>query len=125
MTKQNNKTSGTTFEKHFARYLSNKGFWVHCIQDRHNGQPFDVIACRNNKPFAFDCKVCSDDYFALARIEENQKSAMERYLATGNKYCYFAFLFGEEIVIVHYRDLRYLTGSRVPYAYLKQKEVKI
>ncbi|WP_246241028.1 hypothetical protein [Anaerocolumna sedimenticola] len=42
----NNKKAGTDFEYEFIHTLSKYGFWVHKLQDNHNGQPFDVIAAR-------------------------------------------------------------------------------
>ena len=33
----NNKSKGTAFEKEFAQWLSEKGFWAHLMQDNQNG----------------------------------------------------------------------------------------
>lgn len=106
MTKTNsNKANGSRFERVFAEILADKGFWVHLIQDNRNGQPFDVIACHNNQPYVFDCKVCSGSRFILSRMEENQILAMRRFLRTGNKNAYFAILINENIYVVHYTTL--------------------
>ena len=67
-----NKSNGTDFEKEFTQKLSEYGFWVHRLQDNHNGQPFDVIAARDGETLVFDCKDCqsSNFYEALERLWE-------------------------------------------------------
>ena len=64
--------------------LAEKGFWVHRLQDNQNGQPFDIIAVKNGRAYAFDCKDCAGHSFPLSRIEENQRMAMERWKECGN-----------------------------------------
>lgn len=86
----NNKVSGNIFELQFSRQLSNYGFWVHRIVANAAGQPFDIIAARNGKTFAIDCKVCDTDRFALSRVEDNQRYAMELWAKTGNGVGWFA-----------------------------------
>ena len=88
-----NKSAGTTFEKEFAELLAGKGFWVHRLQDNQNGQPFDIIAVKNGRAYAFDCKDCAGRSFPLSRIEENQRMAMERWEECGNGTGYFAVHF--------------------------------
>ena len=89
-----NKSNGTAFEKEFAQLLSDNGFWAHCLQDNQNGQPFDIIAAKNGKVYAFDCKDCSGNNFKLSRMEENQRNAM------------FVTKFpSEKIFIFEYKDL--------------------
>lgn len=85
-----NKSSGTAFECDFAARLSGYGFWVHRLQDNRNGQPFDVIAARNGKAYAIDCKDCTDGIFRLSRMEENQLNAMRLWEETGNTEGLFA-----------------------------------
>lgn len=85
-----NKSSGTAFECDFAARLSGYGFWVHRLQDNRNGQPFDVIAARNGKTYAIDCKECVDGIFRLSRMEENQLNAMRLWEETGNAEGLFA-----------------------------------
>lgn len=79
-----NKQNGTRFEHEFARLLFQDGFWVHCITDNVNGQPFDVIAVQKGRAFAFDCKDCRNNQFCLSRIEENQANAMRAWREAGN-----------------------------------------
>lgn len=88
-----NKSAGTAFEKEFAELLAEKGFWVHRLQDNQNGQPFDIIAVKNGRAYAFDCKDCAGRSFPLSRIEENQRMAMERWEECGNGTGYFAVHF--------------------------------
>lgn len=88
-----NKSAGTAFEREFAELLAEKGFWVHRLQDNQNGQPFDIIAVKNGRAYAFDCKDCTGRSFPLSRIEENQRMAMERWEECGNGTGYFAVHF--------------------------------
>lgn len=88
-----NKSNGTAFEREFARMLAGHDFWVHCISDNANGQPFDVIAARDGVTYVFDCKDCSSDRFPLSRIEENQKTAMRCWWECGNTEPMFAIRF--------------------------------
>lgn len=88
-----NKSIGTAFEREFAELLAEKGFWVHRLQDNQNGQPFDIIAVKNGRAYAFDCKDCAGHSFPLSRIEENQRLAMERWGECGNGTGYFAVHF--------------------------------
>lgn len=85
-----NKSNGTTFEKEFAGMLSGAGFWVHCLQDNRNGQPFDVIAAKNGITYVFDCKDCRRGIFPLYRIETNQEYAMGLWQECGNHEGLFA-----------------------------------
>lgn len=88
-----NKSNGTAFEKEFARMLAGHDFWVHCIRDNANGQPFDVIAARDGVTYVFDCKDCSQERFPFSHIEENQKTAMRLWWECGNTEPMFAIRF--------------------------------
>lgn len=79
-----NKSSGTAFEREWAQMLADHGFWAHCLKDNANGQPFDVIAAKGGKAYAFDCKECQYNDFSLYRIEENQLYAMQLWQTCGN-----------------------------------------
>jgi Holliday junction resolvase len=85
-----NKSTGTEFEKEFCVLLSERGFWAHRMQDNVNGQPFDVMAAKNGKPYVFDCKNCEGENFLFRRMEENQRTAMDLWLDCGNQNCFFA-----------------------------------
>lgn len=90
-----NKKDGTNFERRFAKALSDK-YWVHILKDNANGQPFDVIAIKNNVARAFDCKLCKGDVFRYSRIEVNQHLAFYKMHSRGNHFCYLAICFGSE-----------------------------
>ncbi len=111
-----NKSKGSRFEQFFGNLLSHNGFWAHIFQDNKNGQPFDIIATKNNIPYAFDCKECESDRFQLSRMEPNQISAMNRWLETGNEKAYFAIKFNTSfnIYIVPFQVLneRRLAGIK-------------
>ena len=101
-----NKSNGTAFEREFAQMLSERGFWVHLLKDNSNGQPFDVIATKNNQAYAFDCKDCTGKNFELRRMEENQRNAMQLWLECGNQNAMFAVRYpGDQVYLFEYDDL--------------------
>lgn len=108
-----NKKTGTTFEYKFARLLSGNGFWVHRLQDNHNGQPFDLIACISGRAYAFDCKDCQNDTFSLSRIEENQRNAMTLWEECGNGDGLFAFHVSQGIRIIPFSVLLFLESKEI------------
>lgn len=91
-----NKKLGNDFESAFCEILFENGFWSHNMAQNSSGQPADVIAVRNGKPFLIDCKVCSNKGFALSRVEENQNLSMELWKGCGNGEGWFAVLFREQ-----------------------------
>lgn len=106
-----NKSNGTAFERELAQMLSDNGFWVHCLKDNQNGQPFDVIASRNGNTFVFDCKDCQGDKFLLNRIEENQHNAMTLWSMTGNAQGLFAIKIRNVIFLIPHRMLTIMKES--------------
>lgn len=106
-----NKSNGTAFERDFAELLSAEGFWVHCLKDNANGQPFDVIAARNGRTYVFDCKECMTERFALSRIKENQHNAMKLWSETGNQPGMFAIKFSGRIYLMPHKMLEILGGN--------------
>lgn len=108
-----NKSKGTAFEKEIARIFAEKGFWVHCLKDNANGQPFDLIAVRNDTAYAFDCKECQGSVFRLSRIEENQDNAMILWTETGNRFSFFAIRLNGKIYLIPHRMLMILKGNGV------------
>lgn len=90
MRTNSNRKTGTSFEREFVECLAAHGFWCHLMTQNSAGQPFDVIAARNNRTYPIDCKVCEHDVFRLVRIEENQLSAMTLWRDTGNGDGWFA-----------------------------------
>lgn len=91
-----NKSEGNKFEREFCDLLAEKGFWVHNMASKAEGQPADVIAVRKNIAYLIDCKVCSKSVFALSRIEENQHYAMRRFCDCGNHERWFALKLPED-----------------------------
>ena len=71
-----NRRIGNKFEEEFAKILYDHGFWVHRITQNASGQPADIIAIKGYGTSLIDCKVCTNDYLDLSRIEENQVLAM-------------------------------------------------
>lgn len=107
----NNKRLGSNFEKEFSARLASRGFWVHFIAPAPNGgQPFDIIAAKDGKAYAFDCKTSAKSKFPFERLEQNQIMAFERWKACGN---------AEPQIAVKYNGRVYL----IDYSYLKQRRV--
>lgn len=101
----NNKKSGNDFEQEFAQTLAQNGYWVHGIASKRNGQPADMIAVKNGRPYLIDCKVCKSDVFPLNRIELNQHLAAERWRDCGNGEYWFSLKTSEGVFVVPYRNL--------------------
>ena len=105
----NNKDIGTEFEQDFCKLLASKGYWVHFIvPDSRGAQPFDVVAAKDGKPYAFDCKTCVANTFNINRLEDNQITSFERWMRCGNP---------EPVVAVKHKDEIYYIG----YLELKEK----
>ena len=86
-----NKKAGNQFESELCEILAMYGFWCHNMAQNASGQPADVIAAKNSKPYLIDCKVCSTDKgFDLRRVEENQDLAMSLWEECGNGQGWFA-----------------------------------
>lgn len=103
-----NKKIGNDFEREFCEILSENGFWVHNFAQNQAGQPADVIAVRDGGSYLIDCKVCITGRFQLNRIEENQQSAMQHWVDTGNEEAWFALEIENSIVMMRYSDLMLL-----------------
>ena len=99
--------TGREFEKYMVDWLSAKGFWVHRMAESNTGsQPFDIIALKDYKVCAFDCKVISTKrpYFPFSRIEENQKRAFEKLYEcySGILLCAFMIYFEGDVYLLDY-----------------------
>ena len=80
----NNKRLGSTFEREVCDILAASGWWVHFIApDARGAQPFDIIAVKDGRAIAIDCKTCTADRITLARLEDNQILAFEKWLSCG------------------------------------------
>ena len=110
----NNKRIGTAFENKVCKMLQADGWWVHFIEPKQSGaQPFDIVAVRNGRAIAIDCKTCVNKRFSIDRLEDNQIMAFEKWMSCGNDVPY---------VIVEHEDDVYV----IPYSYLKNhKSVKL
>ena len=105
-----NKAIGTQFENEFCDLLSSEGYWVHFIApDARGAQPFDIIAAKDGKAFAFDCKTCVAKTFTISRLEDNQIMAFELWLRCGN---------GDPVIAVKHEGKVYL----ISYSELKEKK---
>lgn len=100
----NNKRLGTAFEREFCELLAARGFWVHFMTPSASGaQPCDIIACKYNTPYLFDCKTCEKDTFHISRLEDNQNLAFQRFDKTGNDLAFVAVKHKEKIYFIpHY-----------------------
>ena len=107
-----NKKIGNDFESDFCEILFENGFWTHNLAQNASGQPADVIAARNGKTYLIDCKVCSNQGFALSRIEENQDLSMELWKDTGNGDGWFALKVEEEIVMIPHFAIKALVREK-------------
>jgi len=82
----NNKQIGTQFERDMCDILASRGYWVRFIvPDARGAQPFDIIAVKDGKALAIDCKTCVSNTFSINRLEDNQIMAFERWLECGNE----------------------------------------
>lgn len=103
----NNKKLGTQFEKDMCDMLSAKGYWVHFIApDSRGAQPFDIIAVKDGKALAIDCKTCVADTFNISRLEDNQIMAFELWLRCGNEMPQVAVFHNNNIHLIPYCDLK-------------------
>ena len=100
----NNQQIGSRFEKDFARFLANQGYWVHLIErSAHSGsQPFDLIAIKNDIPHCIDCKTLANKggRFPTSRIEDNQILAYKRFKKCGNTNFDLAILWNNDVYLI-------------------------
>lgn len=110
---KSNKKSGNDFEETFAQTLADNGYWVHGIMGNKNGQPADIIAVKDGRPYLIDCKVCVNDMFTLRRIELNQHLTAKRWRECGNGEYWFALKTTEGVYIMSYTNMvRYGKAGR-------------
>ena len=105
----NNKTLGNHFEAELCEKLSEYGFWTHNLAMNKAGQPADILAVRHKIAYLIDAKVCSNNGFALSRVEDNQELAMSLWNERGNGQGWFALKVptGEIYMIPHFCILAY------------------
>ena len=102
----NNKKLGTEFEREVCDLLNKKGYWVHFISpDNRGAQPFDIIAVKNGKAFAIDCKTCVNNKFTIDRVELNQMLAFNKWIECGNSMPMFLVKHNNKIYKVLWNDI--------------------
>lgn len=118
----NTRKAGADFEELVATALSENGFWVHRMMPNKNGQPADIIACKDGRAFLIDAKDCLLNKFRKSRIEPNQHTAMQLWEQCGNSSGWFAMGLRDpdgktRIYMTSYRRLRqeadYLDENRL------------
>ena len=112
--KTDNRSVGGRFEQEMSHILAEHGFWVHVLQQNKSGQPADIIAVKGKFHTLIDCKVISETppVFRLNRAEENQRLAMDRFLARGKEMCWYAMKMPDgSIWIVGQHKIDYFIGA--------------
>ena len=117
-----NKKEGDDFENEFRVLAGNYGFWAHRMNVNREGQPADIILCKNNIPVLVDCKDCKNKVFKLSRIEENQEYAMTKWIQKGNKYALFALKVDSEVFMISFSML--MTFKQLGYKQLNYTLIK-
>lgn len=102
-----NKKLGTEFEQQVCKKLAHEGYWVHFITpDARGAQPFDIVAVKNGKAFAIDCKTCVSNSISIKRLEDNQIMAFEKWLKCGNEMPLIAVKHDEMLYWIKYDELK-------------------
>lgn len=107
----NNKVLGTSFENEVCEYFAKRGFWVHFLApDSRGAQPFDIIAVKNGRAVAIECKTLTDKkrYFDVSRLEDNQVFAFNKWMRAGNGSPIIAIKYKEMMTFVKYDELMQL-----------------
>lgn len=113
----NNNKLGHNFEKDFAKYLSDRGFWVHFMEgSAHTGsQPFDIIALKYDRAYCFDCKTLANKTgnFPLSRIETNQILSYKKIRSCENISTFFglAILWEDKLYLVDFENIDFNNKS--------------
>lgn len=105
----NNKKLGTDFERQVCKTLTGFGYWVHFMTpDNRGAQPFDIIAVKNGRAFAIECKTLADSKksFSIDRLEDNQIVAFEKWLSCGNGMPQIWVQHKGEIYVIWYSELK-------------------
>ena len=121
----NNKKLGTAFEQEVCELYKRNGYWVHFITpDARGAQPFDIIAVKNDEPYAIECKTLTTDKksFSFDRLEDNQILASEKWMKCGNKPPMIVIKYGDEIYVVDYLRLKKKQSIKISDCYRLKKE---
>ncbi len=96
---------GKIAEQYVADYLFKKGWFVILIPKKISGQPFDLIALKDDKFIAGDVKhIQSGDTFRLSRVEPNQQTAFFLMRNRGNTNFGLLFKFKYDMGVYYIRD---------------------
>ena len=106
----NNKRAGTRLERAFCQQLAKDGFWVYFTNG--NKQPADIIAVRDLNAYLIDVKNCKNDRFVFSRIEDNQRSSMQKFDECGNNKGLFALNTSKGIFMLRYDIVQYLEAKK-------------
>lgn len=70
---------GNSTEQDIAQCFYKNGYWAYILPKKIGGQPFDIIACKNNDTWFIDAKHLDSDKssFSFERIEPNQRTSMK------------------------------------------------
>ena len=102
-----NKRLGNLFERELCGILAQEGYWVHFIvPDARGAQPFDIIAVKDGKALAIDCKTCVAHSFNISRLEDNQIMAFNRWMKCGNPVPIIAVKHNDLIYKIKYNELQ-------------------
>lgn len=101
----NNKERGNSFEQEFCQILKNNNFFAYNLPNKASGQPFDIIATKDNQFFAFECKTVKGDKFLLTRIEDNQAQAFKSLNKAKSEFYYLVAKFDNEIKAIRFQEV--------------------
>lgn len=99
---------GRDAEEYVANHLFINGWFVILIPKGISGQPFDLIALKDNKFIAGDVKhVMSGERFNFSRIEPNQHTAFSLMRDSGNTEfgIFFKFKDDENVYFIYDKDI--------------------
>lgn len=115
---------GKNTEDIVADFFGEKGYWAHILPKAIAGQPFDIIARRENKVFFVDAKHLEDKKvsFALSRIEPNQLSAMKYANIIANIYddMGFVILWRENLYFLDYEIVKSMLTNNIKSIKMEQ-----
>lgn len=104
----NNKRLGISFEQYVCKILAKHGVWVHFMApDSRGAQPFDIVAVKDGKAFAIECKTLDKKTrsFTLDRLEDNQRMAFQRWRDCGNGEPLIFVWHDHDVKVIEYKDL--------------------
>lgn len=86
------------------KYLAKLNYWCTYIENESHsgGQACDVIAGKDGRIWAIDCKTLNNKngLFPLERVEQNQLFAYKRFKKCGNENFFLAILWNNNVYFV-------------------------